>query len=225
MGYLYNILTWKGLIKKKWTISHSFVNSMCMIRCLNLDFTVDNIKSMSKCILCYGCANKVCRYADELQEYLVSFFERTQPLLDLEKELQPHIKEFEAKWERGELQNGSAVEKNDNNNNINNNNNNNNGTNTNTPTPTPTTTPSPAPSTTPATTSTENKKRKNKKKKNKKEKSDEPKSDTGAAEPMEVDAKKTPDFDNPLYCRACIFPSSKQSLQIITIHILITITM
>jgi hypothetical protein len=38
--------------------------------------------------------------------YLVSFFERTQPLFDLEKELQPYVKEFQAKWEKGEFVNG-----------------------------------------------------------------------------------------------------------------------
>eukprot|EP00026_Physarum_polycephalum_P003324 Phypoly_transcript_03334.p1 GENE.Phypoly_transcript_03334~~Phypoly_transcript_03334.p1 ORF type:complete len:546 (-),score=135.59 Phypoly_transcript_03334:77-1714(-) len=158
------------------------------------------------------------KYIDELQAYLVSFFERTQPLFDLEKELQPFVKEFEAKWEKGEFQNGKPAEAKTNGTNADTNNNNNNST---PATPTPAT-PTPAPSSTPATSTptttsdTPNKKKKNKKKKNKKNKAQdpdvkmEPADATNAA--GEEEEKKVPDFENPLYCRACAKLFSKDTV-------------
>jgi len=89
-------------------------------------------------------SKKYKEYIAALYEYLVSFLKRTQPLLALEQELEPHEKEFEEKWA-----------KTNNNNTTTNNNNNNNNNN--------------AATTTPADTTTgDSKKKKNRKRKEKK---------------------------------------------------------
>jgi len=102
------------------------------------------------------------KYTDELQQYLVSFFKRTQPLLNLDKELQASRKEFEAKWAKGEFKDVKSKQEAPTNGT-----NGTNGANTNNNTPAPasisTSTPTPAqtatamettPTTTPTTTTT-----------------------------------------------------------------------
>lgn len=59
------------------------------------------------CVLCYVLCYVLCRdYLDQLLRYLLSYYERTQPLGQVHKQLQKMQEEVEAGWKEGQVRVG-----------------------------------------------------------------------------------------------------------------------